>query len=79
MPAPAARSRLLRAAVAGGREPAEALCPADRRAVLLALLAAGWTAAEIAVHTRTSTYTLHRWLDSYGLRTTTTQEGGHAA
>lgn len=68
MTGPAARSRLLCAAVAGGREPAEALTPADRRYVLASFLAGGWSPEEIAVHTRTTTYTLYRWLHAYGLR-----------
>lgn len=79
MRAPAAGSRLLRAAVAGGREPAESLDPAARRAVLLTLCAAGWSLHEIAEHTRTTTYTTHRWLELYGLRCATTTRGGHAA
>lgn len=66
-------SRLLCAAVAGGREPAEALSPIDRRRVLASFLAGGWTLPEIADHTMTTGYTLARWMDLYGLRVTARQ------
>lgn len=50
-----------------GRVPAEALCPADRDRLLRLLWKRGWTVAEIAVHTRTSTYTVGRILERLDL------------
>lgn len=43
-----------------GQEPAESLHPRDREDLVAALVARGWTTAEIATLTRMTTYTTAR-------------------
>jgi hypothetical protein len=71
------RRRALLSACWAGREPAESLEPADREQLVYELWALGWTDAEIAAHTRMSTYTAGRIRERLGLapNTTTGREG----
>lgn len=50
-----------------GREPAEALDPADRRRLVAELHGLGWADEAIAAHTRMTTYTTARIRDALGL------------
>lgn len=50
-----------------GREPAEALCGADRDLLWRTLVGWGWTDRRIAEHTRTTTYTTVRIRERLGL------------
>lgn len=51
-----------------GEEPAEALTAHDRRLIIARLHRRGWTDLEIAVLTRTTTYTTARIRHAIGLR-----------
>lgn len=50
-----------------GLEPAEALSTADRKRLLAELHGWGWTDAEVAAHTRLTTYTAARIRAALGL------------
>lgn len=50
-----------------GREPAESLCTSDRADLIAELHLHGFTDADIAAHTRSSTYTVGRIRDRLGL------------
>lgn len=65
-PARPVRGHQLAEALAG-REPAEALPPRERRQLVAQLVAAGWTDADMAAHTRWSTYTVARVRGGLGL------------
>lgn len=65
-PAPGTSPTLYRACLAG-QEPAEALDRADRQHLVYDLWRLGWTDAEIATHTRMSTYTAARIRARIGL------------
>jgi hypothetical protein len=64
--APIAYSRLL-AACWNGDLPAELLQPGDRDQLIYDLWEAGWTDAEVATHTRLTTYTAARIRGRLGL------------
>jgi hypothetical protein len=57
----------LYAAALAGHEPAEALTTSDRRRLVAQLHRAGWTDADIAVHTALTTYTAARIRDGLDL------------
>lgn len=63
------RPRTALAEAWAGRLPAEALDRSDREALIRALIGLRWSLTDTATHTRTTTYTLCRWLDLYELRT----------
>lgn len=50
-----------------GTLPAEILTPGDRDQLIYELWEAGWTDAEVATHTRSTTYTAARIRDRLGL------------
>jgi hypothetical protein len=59
--------RAIRKACWEGTEPAEALTAVEREHLVYELWCFGWTDAEIAAHTRMSTYTVGRIRERLGL------------
>lgn len=57
----------LYAAALAGHEPAEALTTSDRHRLVAQLHRAGWTDADVAVHTALTTYTAARIRNTLGL------------
>lgn len=74
---PIARQRLY-AACWRGDQPAEVLDTADREHLLYDLWRQGWTDAEIATHTRMTTYTAERIRTRLGLRANRARKGAAA-
>jgi hypothetical protein len=76
--APITRARLYRACLAGDL-PAEILDdPRDRERLLRELWSCGWTDAEIATHTRMTTYTTGRIRARIGLAARPSKRGAAA-